>query len=144
MTQPMDFWVGEWDVLVNDQVVGHNLIEKILDSCAVMEHWTDSGGGQGKSLFYHIPATGDWKQVWVTQNATVTGGVKEKTLVERPGEGAVRFQGRIRQPDGTSYLDRTTLTPLPDGTVRQVIELSNDEGETWRSVWDSIYRSKED
>lgn len=138
----LDFWLGEWDVLVDGLVAGSNRIEKILDGCAVMEHWTAAGGGEGKSLFYHVPATGEWKQVWVTGRATAPGGVKEKTIVPAPEPGAVRFQGRIDGAEGGSYLDRTTLTPRADGTVRQVIEVSVDEGETWRTVWDSVYRRR--
>lgn len=40
----LDFWVGDWHVYVDDELVGHNRIEKILDGCAVMEHWTDRNG----------------------------------------------------------------------------------------------------
>ncbi len=34
------------------------------------------------------------------------------------------------QADGSRVLDRTTLTPLPAGRVRQVIEQSRDGGDT--------------
>jgi hypothetical protein len=50
----------------------------------------------------------------------------------------VRFQGAIPLPGGGQYLDRTTLTPLEDGAVRQVIEVSRD-GESWRTVFDAVY-----
>lgn len=134
----LDFWLGEWTVYADNEQVGTNHIEKVLGGCAVMEHWTGAGGGEGKSLFYVV---GDqWKQVWVTEWATRTGGVKEKFHQSIDGRDAVRFQGRIMAPDGSSYLDRTTLTPLQDGSVRQHIEVSSDEGETWESVFDAIYR----
>lgn len=135
----LDFWVGEWDVYLGDTRVGSNRIEKILDGCAIMEHWKDRRGSEGKSLFYYQPLTDTWKQVWVTQNATRVANLKEKTLVERFDDGGVRFQGRVPLPDGTEAIDRTTLTPLPDGTVRQVIQASMD-GEEWRTNFDAIYR----
>ncbi len=137
--QRLDFWVGEWVVLVGDRRVGENRIEKILDGCAIMEHWTDAGGGQGKSLFFYNPTTDRWKQVWVTQDATRPGGLKEKELVETLENGAVRFQGEIHLPGGGMYLDRTTLTPNPDGTVRQVIEVSRDGGTSWEVTFDARY-----
>lgn len=136
----LDFWLGEWVVEVQGREVGRNRIEKVLNGCAVMEHWRSARGGEGKSLFYHVPATGAWKQVWVTGRATSTGGVKEKELVERLEGGGVRFQGEIPLVGGGSVLDRTTLTPLDGGRVRQVIEISEDGGESWSVTFDAVYR----
>ena len=42
--------------------------------------------------------------------------------------------------DGSSYLDRTTLSPLAGGEVRQHIEVSTDRGESWRTTFDAVYR----
>lgn len=135
----LDFWLGEWDVRVGDEQVGENTIEKVLDGCAVTELWRSAGGGEGRSLFYYTPATDTWRQVWVTEQATAPGGVKEKTLIERYDGGGVRFQGGIALPDGRTYLDRTTLTPLDGGRVRQHIEVSTDAGKTWRTTFDAVY-----
>lgn len=134
----LDFWLGDWVVFVGEQRVGTNRIEKILSGCAIMEHWTDIEGGQGKSLFFYVPATDTWKQVWVTETATSPGGVKEKTLIERLPDGGVRFRGTIPLADGRGYLDQTTLTPLPDGSVRQHIEISRD-GQSWETTFDARY-----
>ena len=134
----LDFWVGEWAVYSGDEKVGENRIEKILSGCAVMEHWKGAGGGEGKSLFF-VAANGNWKQVWVTEWATNRGGVKEKTHVGTlPGE-AIRFQGQLEHPDVGTYLDRTTLTPNENGSVRQVIEISKDGGATWKTTFEAIY-----
>ena len=138
----LDFWVGEWDVYADDKRVGRNRIEKILSGCAVLEHWRGEGGGEGKSLFF-VTGDGTWKQVWVTEWATRPGGVKEKTLQTMDTAGTVRFQGLILLPGGSRYLDRTTLTRLASGEVRQVIETSNDEGRTWTIGFDAIYRRRE-
>ena len=135
----LDFWVGEWNVVSEaGENVGHNKIEKIVGGCAIIENWTDAQGGSGKSLFYFFPQTKQWKQVWVTD----AGNVKEKQLLaEFSGPGA-RFQGTMRKKDGGSYLDRTTLTPLPNGDMQQVIELSFDNGKTWdpKHRWVGIYK----
>ncbi len=137
----LDFWLGDWEVADPEGTPqGVNRIEKILDGCAILEHWTDSAGGEGKSLFYFHVVDGTWHQVWVTQQATAPGGLKRKELVEHLEGGAVRFQGEIELPDGRVYLDRTTLTPQSDGTVRQHIQLSQDGGETWNAGWVGIYR----
>lgn len=95
----LDFWVGDWDVRAGGQRVGENRIEKILGGCALLEHWTDAGGGEGKSLFYYVPAVAEWRQVWVTKTPDRPGGVKEKTLLDRLEDGGVRFHGEIAVPD---------------------------------------------
>lgn len=137
----LDFWIGEWDVYVGDDLVGHNRIEKTLDGCAIFEHWTASDGGQGKSLFF-VDYDGHWAQIWVTQWAMAPGGTKEKVMVDDPPADSVRFQGVVRHPEAGAWLDRTTLTPRNDGSVRQRIELSEDDGETWHPTFDAIYRPK--
>lgn len=135
----LDFWLGDWVVYVGEQQVGTNRIEKILAGCAIMEHWTDVGGNEGKSLFFYNPTTDRWKQVWVTEDATRPGGLKEKGLIDQFEDGGVRFQGEIPLPGGRTYLDRTTLTPMPDGSVEQVIEVSRDGGKRWQVTFDARY-----
>jgi hypothetical protein len=133
----LDFWVGEWVVDEKGVLVGHNRIEKIAGGCALIENWQDASGEEGKSLFYYLRGRKDWKQVWVQP-----GGVKEKRLIARYPDGAVRFQGELPRADGSIVLDRTTLSPLPGGRVRQVIEQSMDGGQTWVVGFDAIYTKR--
>jgi hypothetical protein len=136
----LDFWLGQWDVYVGDQLVGTNRITRVLQGCAVLEEWRDSEGGEGRSLFYVEPGTGRWKQVWITDDARRVGGTKEKHLVARLPDGGIRFQGELPLPDGRLVLDRTTLTPTGPGEVRQLIETSRDGGTTWHAGFDARYR----
>jgi hypothetical protein len=138
----LDFWVGDWDVKVGSELVGTNRVSRILQGCAVVEEWKDVEGGEGRSLFYYDPTIRRWKQVWVTSQATATGGTKEKRLVARLPNGGTRFQGEISLPRGGVLLDRTTLEPRPDGSVRQLIEVSRDGGTTWHAAFDAIYQRK--
>lgn len=133
----LDFWVGEWEVYDNasHQLDGHNRIEKVLKGEAIIEHWSDANGSAGKSWFYFYRPENRWKQVWVTDD----GGVKEKAQVADAPAGSVRFRGEIPLPDKHKLLDQTTLTLLPDGRVRQVIEQSRDGGITWHTVYDANY-----
>jgi len=138
----LDFWVGEWDVRAGDELVGHNRIEKIMDGCAILEHWRSVAGGRGLSLFY-VDGEGGWKQVWVTPWALAAGGVKEKRLVSPAPPDGVRFQGTLRHPTAGTWLDRTTLSRLDAGDVRQVIEISRDGGKNWETTFDAVYRRSE-
>lgn len=138
----LDFWVGEWNVHSGGRQVGENRIEKILSGCAVMEHWTSANGSEGMSLFYYNAVTDTWRQIWVTENALRRGGLKEKQLIAVMEDGGVRFQGEIPAEGGGIYYDRTTLTPLDDGSVRQLIEWSAD-GESWNVSFDANYVRRE-
>ena len=142
--QVLDFWLGDWTVLADGKEAGTNRVEKILAGCAVSEFWRDTDGRRGESLFFVQPVTRRWKQVWVTDQATVPGGLKEKQLVARFPGGGTRFQGEVQVPDGRVILDRTTLTPAPDGRVHQVIEISRDGGSTWATTFDAWYVRRAD
>jgi hypothetical protein len=132
----LDFWLGSWRVENPEgKLQGTNLIEPTADGCAVRESWTGAAGGMGQSLFYYSRPEERWKQVWVTG----TGFVKEKRQVKEHAGPGIRFQGEVVYPGRGTLLDRTTLTPGEDGTVRQVIEVSEDGGETWRTTFDGIY-----
>lgn len=135
----LNFWLGDWQVWAGDRLVGSNRIEEVVGGCALTEHWVATGGGEGMSLFYYDPRREEWNQVWVTEDTTRPGGLKEKRLVDRPDDGALRFQGEVVHPEHGVYLDRTTLIPLADDRVRQLIEISTDDGETWRVVFDALY-----
>ncbi len=130
----LDFWLGTWTVTAGkDPFDGDNVIAKVQGDCAVRESWTDASGQTGESLFYFDSTLQRWKQVWVTS----AGTFKEKIEVDAP-PGAVRFQGTVREANGATVLDRTTLTPSTDGQVHQLIEQSADGGKTWQS-WDGTY-----
>jgi hypothetical protein len=137
--QKLDFWLGEWDVfdLKSGAKDGTNRIEKILKGCAIIENWSDADGSEGKSLFYVVRATGQWRQVWVED----TGGMKEKAQQDSYTGDGIRFQGEILHRDGTSHLDRTTLSTT-GGRIRQTIEISRDHGKTWEVVYDAEYRRR--
>ena len=135
----LDFWVGTWDV-VSGNYHGKDVVEKQLDGCAVTEKWTGGGGDRGFSLFYFNAFTKKWTQVWVTNAARLLGGLKEKYFIGSPSPGAVRFQGILPgMYSGKYVLDRTTLTPLPQHRVHQVIETSTDGGATWHAGFDAVY-----
>ena len=137
----LDFWFGEWSVFnTRGEHVGDNRIEPALKGCAVFEHWTDAEGKQGKSLFYYNAAKDEWRQTWVTEDTRRPIGLKHMRLTEFTADGGVRFELEAVLPDGRQLVDRTTMTPCDDGTVRQLIELSFDGGESWRTLFDAVYR----
>lgn len=142
VAKSLDFWVGEWSVTSRDGGVkfGTNRVERLLDGCAIFENWRSTSGNEGKSLFAFDAGAQKWTQIWVTPNTSVPGGIKRKQLVALFEGGAVRFQGSYSANDGRTIIDRTTLTPEAGGMVRQLIEVSDDGGDTWRIVFDATYK----
>jgi hypothetical protein len=129
-----DFWVGEWDVFIGgDRRAGANRIEKVEQGCLLVEHWTGSAGGTGKSMNFYDPRGDAWRQLWVASGGTVieiAGGLRDGSMV---------LEGTLTSPAGESQPFRGTWTPNPDGSVRQHFEISADEGRTWSTWFDGRY-----
>ncbi len=132
----LDFWVGKWNVYADGKLDGTDVVEKVVKGFGVIENWKDADGGTGKSLFYYMPAKKQWKQVWVTE----AGVYKEK--LSEPWKDGIRFTGTVFLPDGREVQDRTTLTKLKGGDVRQVIEHTLD-GKSWKISYDATYKKSQ-
>jgi hypothetical protein len=138
----LDFWVGSWKVVdaKNGSLQGTDKVDSALDGCLVIENWHGADADDdGKSFFAFDAKSHQWDQIWVTQDTSRPGGLKYKRLVATFADGGTRFQGDLDLPDGLILLDRTTLTPMPDGRVHQLIEISKDGGTTWMTNFDAIY-----
>ena len=130
-----DFWIGEWTVRgPAGRVVGTNRIEQVLGGCAIVEHWTSSGGNHGTSLNFYDRTARQWTQTWIDnagQPLTLAGALRDGRMVMAGttpgGAGAAATQQRI------------TWTPLEGGDVRQVWESSTDGGATWTIAFDGRY-----
>ena len=128
-----DFWIGNWEVSSQGQVVGHNTITPIADGCALLENWTGADDSSGKSINAWRPTEQRWTQHWVGSGGTIldlTGGLAEGRMV---------LTGPLRQTPKGPVLDRITWTPVSPNEVRQVWELSSDDGAVWSIVFDGTY-----
>ena len=59
--------------------------------------------------------------------------------MEKWPDGSRVFQGKYPYKE-SQISDRTILTPLPDGSVRQTIQYSFDEGKSWTTGFVGIYQ----
>jgi hypothetical protein len=136
----LDFWIGEWNVFdsADGSKAGESSIQRILKGCAIEVNRVGAEGEKVKELFYYNKPEHEWIQVWVGDG----GATKQRQLLERSESAAVRFQGKVVHMDGRSHLDRSTVTPLPGRRVRQVIDLSRDQGNSWQVVFDAEYRRR--
>lgn len=122
-----DFWLGSWDVTSAGKPAGTNRIESAHNGCVLIENWIGAGGGTGMSLNFYDRRTGQWHQTWIGS-----------------GGGAVYLNGGLK--NGVMVLEsptnRITWTPLPGGDVRQHWETSADQGKTWTTAFDGLYKKK--
>ena len=135
-----DFWVGEWDVVVNDSTrapAGTNRIVSEHNGCALTEHWTSVSGGTGSSINFYDGARGVWRQVWVAPAYVIEieGGLDDA--------GAMVLEGELRTfVSKTAQPFRGIWTELEPGVVNQRFEIADPRTGEW-SVWfDGLYTRK--
>ena len=132
-----DFWVGDWTVKQTgaDQVVGSSSIQKILDSCVVLENWTGGRGNTGKSFNIYDANTKKWEQYWVDSNG-----------------GRIFFSGHLNGSTMDYYADtdengkkatrHLQFFNMGPDQVRQFSQRSEDGGKTWSVEYDFTYYRK--
>jgi hypothetical protein len=133
-----DFWVGDWEVFPSgkDRLVARSKIERLYDGCAIRENWMPLKGAGGGSLNSYDPQTGRWFQYWVDGQ----GG--QVQFVGGAVAGKIVLTGFWRNANGAGKhaLTRMTYTAIDKDTVRQHGEGSTDEGLTWTTSFDFLYR----
>jgi tetratricopeptide (TPR) repeat protein len=132
-----DFWIGDWNVVNHlGQPAGQSRIERILNSCVLLENWTGLLGMSGKSFNFIDPQTGQWRQTWVDDKGDAHEYAGEFV------DGEIRFQRESRARDGHLVLHKLTFFHLAPGHVRQLGEHSDDDGATWVVDYDLHYHRK--
>lgn len=129
-----DFWVGSWEVRsAEGELLGHNEIRRVAGGCGLLENWRGVGGSTGMSINAYDSERQKWTQRWVGAGATLwlEGGLEDGRMV-------LAGKGPRSTPRG-EVLDRITWTPLPDGRLSQVWEVSADVGESWREIFQGFY-----
>ncbi len=140
-----DFWIGEWDVYAtgSSTLVGHSIIQKISEGCAILENWTSNRYPySGKSINYYDGDKKKWEQVWVG-----SGGV------EPPASDVHRFFNGEYKDSAMHFTFTTTVQGKPaignfifynlgKDKVRQYQETSVDDGKTYQVVYDFTYLRK--
>jgi hypothetical protein len=131
-----DFWLGLWHVRNHEgEFAGVNRIEAIDHGCALRETWS-SGGGRytGTSLNWYGP-DGRWHQTWVDssgQQLELRGGLEGAAMV-------LEGQTPAADPKRPPVRQRISWQQLDADRVRQVWELSADEGKFWTTAFDGVY-----
>ena len=137
-SRQFDFWLGQWEVTnPAGQLAGRSRIESILDGCVLLENWDSPSGVSGKSFNIFNTDSGHWEQFWVDNSGSrlhLSGGMEEGSMVLQG------VQDKADAKTGVTQRERITWTPNADGSVRQHWETSSDDGKSWKTSFDGLYR----
>jgi len=134
----LDFWIGDWVVYANGQMVGFNKIVKVENGCALRENWKSVVSSHtGTSHNFYDKNLKKWHHVWVGNDGIV---VNVKGVYE--GNRMVMTSNEYRDEKGNRTIDRITWLNNADGTVRQTWEQSKDGGLAYTLLWDGLYRRR--
>jgi hypothetical protein len=139
-----DFWIGEWEAFgTNGQKAGDSKISLILDSCIILEEWTSASVAQGiryagKSFNTYNATTKQWQQTWVDN----VGGSNEYLLGKFENNQLIYRSSPFSVSKDTLAIRKMTFTNLSPIKLRQLGEISKDNGNTWATEYDLEYRRK--
>jgi tetratricopeptide (TPR) repeat protein len=126
-----DFWIGGWDVYVQDRKVGTSDTKVLQQGCIIEENWA-TPFQTAQSFNFYNPVTKKWHQSYMDSN----GG--NYMMDGEYKDGALRFEGFIYSPQGQTPVHMTFYNLGPD-KMRQTSETSSDGGKTWVQGWDGLY-----
>ena len=132
-----DFWVGDWEVFnENGEKVGENLVVKLEDNCILNENWIGEKGSSGKSYNYYDPAEETWNQLWISN----TGNILK--LKGKAGENSMTLKSALAEGEKGEYYNKITWTKNADGSVTQLWEILDAQGNFLSNAFKGIYRKK--
>jgi hypothetical protein len=136
-----DFWLGQWHVSsMDDDVIRLSHISKINNGCTLLEEYTSPSGYVGKSLNIYDKQTQLWHQTWTDSSGLLlklTGTFEHGSMV-MVGETTAKN----KQNATYKVLNKISWTPNKDGSVRQHWQVSQNQGKTWQTAFDGLYKKR--
>lgn len=129
-----DFWLGTWDVQWGEDGRGTNRIERILDGKIIQENFT-APDLIGMSVSSYDKERGLWCQTWVDNS----GGYLDFTG-KLEGEKMILTRDAIVK--GQTCKQRMVWFDIQADRFEWNWERSDDDGKTWRVLWNIHYTRK--
>ena len=129
-----DFWLGEWTVTWGEDGKGTNHIERILDGRIIQENFIASDL-HGISVSVYDPERGVWCQTWVDNNGTYldfTGKFEDGKMI----------LSRDAIVKGQACRQRMVWWDIQENELKWNWERSDDNGKSWRVLWQIHYTRK--
>lgn len=132
--QQFDFWVGRW--IVKDTTgnkVGENVISKLEGNCVVQEKWEGVSGTTGMSINYYDPLDDTWNQLWVDNGGNI---LKLKGVYD---SNQMLLKSDLITINTQQYYNQIAWTPNDDGTVTQLWQTKDSNGNLLQTLFKGIY-----
>ncbi|MCY1635574.1 hypothetical protein [Marinifilum sp. D737] len=135
-TRQFDFWVGEWDVYTEENLVGKNTIVFLQNKNVIQENWvSEKENFTGTSYSFYNPKTAKWHQIWIDKNGNNL--LLEGTFSDGKMILSSDLDSNMGEPNS---IHRITWTHLTNGNVKQVWESTTDNGKSWNIQFQGIYK----
>lgn len=132
-----DFWKGDWEVFnVQNEKIGENLVKKLEDNCILNENWKSLRGDSGKSYNYYDPSDDTWNQLWISNSGNIL------KLKGSASNDKMIMKSELSKGEKGDYYNQITWTQNEDGSVTQLWETYDPEGNLLSSAFEGIYRKK--
>ena len=131
-----DFVLGSWDFYTSDSVkIGKQVYTKREQGCLILEEWELDSGDTGIGMSFVDPATGNWRQVWMspTYHIDYSGGIDE--------QGAMILEGTAYPNNGEkSFPIRGIWAKQSDGSIKQEFFFLDEGSNTWQILFAGFTR----
>ena len=129
-----DFWLGEWDVTWGEGEKGTNHVLRILEDKIIQENFS-APDFTGMSVSVYDKERKLWCQTWVDNN----GIYLDFTGTFDDGKMILQRDAIVK---GEAFKQRMVWYEIQADKFEWNWERSDDEGKTWRVVWNIHYTRK--
>jgi len=129
----LDFWIGNWDVIVGGVKRAESEISRPKGSCMLYENYSTLGDFKGQSFNFYDQALEAYHQIWIDYQAKRTDYYEVEAK-----EGYLLME----TDSSSSPRLRMSYTLIEDGNVRQVMEQFDSSKSKWNSIFNGLYRRR--
>ena len=134
----LDFLVGRWEFFTMD---GHKIADQTYSQkeqgCLVLEDWSTVTGETGTGMNFVDPATGKWRQVWMSPRFHIdySGGLTQK--------GDFVLEGHMYPNNGQPASKiKGIYSKQADGSVTKEFLQYDENAKEWKRFFMGVARKK--
>lgn len=132
----IDFLAGEWRILDTEgKEIGHSTIAVQVPGAMLFEVRKIGDRGPQSLWLMNSEKHGGWTQLFIGPK----GAVREFPPQSRPGAWPLVTGAPVTLQSGENVVFRMAISRKSDDQTRRVLEMSADNGATWKTVFDYTY-----
>ncbi len=137
----LDFLAGAWMLFdATGAEIGASRIEVQAPGAMLFERRTVGASAAQPIWFENSESAGGWSQLFLA----ASGQIRAFPTQSAPGVWPIVMGADTTLRDGARVRFRLTMSRASDNETRRVLEMSRDQGGSWTTVFDYIYRRAED